>query len=123
MAPNQSIMDEIAPYQTVTIPFDKLIRDPWLTPGLMKCFTKQRSLYKTSIKKQASYTDIQRYKTYRNKLKEIIRRSKESYYRNKCKEFRQNTTRIWKLINRLTNKSNDKKKHSGISQAREPRYL
>ena len=103
-----SIMDDVAPYQTVTIPFDKLIRDPWLTPGLMKCLTKQRSLYKTSLKKHASDIETQRYKAYRNKLKEIIRRSKESYYRTKCEEFRQNTNRLWKLINKLTDKTNDK---------------
>ena len=43
-------LDEIAPYKTVTIPVDRIIRDPWLTPGLMKCLTKQRTLYKSSLK-------------------------------------------------------------------------
>ena len=102
------IMDEEAPYQTVTIPYSKIIRDPWLTPGLMKSLTKQRSLYKTSISKHSDDRDMVRYKTYRNKLKEIIRRSKEAYYKGKCMEFKHNTQRLWKLINKLTNKSNDK---------------
>ena len=96
-----SILDEVAPYQTVTIPFDKIIRDPWLTPGLMKCLTKQRSLYKTSLKKHDSDTETQRYKSYRNKLKEIIRKAKEQHYRNKCQE-------LWQLVNKLTHKTNDK---------------
>ena len=103
-----SILDEVAPYQTVTIPFDKIIRDPWLTPGLMKCFTKQRTLYKSSLRKQTSDIEIERYKSYRNKLKEIVRRAKEQHYRTKCQEFRQNTNRLWKLVNKLTHKTNDK---------------
>ena len=101
-------LDEIAPYKTVTIPSDKIIRDPWLTPGLMKCFTKQRTLYKSSLRKQASLNEIDRYRSYRNKLKEVIRRAKEHYYRAKCQEFRQNTKRLWKLVNKLTHKTNDK---------------
>ena len=47
-------------------------------------------------------------KTYRNKLKAIVRRAKEQHYKTKCLEFRQNTSRLWKLVNKLTNKTNDK---------------
>ena len=74
----------------------------------MKCLTKQRSLYKTSLKKHSSDIEVQRYKSYRNKLKVIIRRAKEQHYKNKCQEFRQNTNRLWKLVNKLTHKTNDK---------------
>ena len=35
-----SILDEVAPYQTVTIPFNRIIRDPWLTPDEMPHQTK-----------------------------------------------------------------------------------
>ena len=57
-----SILDEVAPYQTVTIPYDKIIHDPWLTPGLMKCYTKQRTLYKSSIKNHTTDNEIEKYK-------------------------------------------------------------
>ena len=101
-------LDQIAPCQTITIPRHKIIRDPWLSPGLYKCLKKQQLLYKQTLQRCNSTQAHLRYKTYRNKLKEIIRRAKEKYYRDKCVEFKQNTSRLWKMINKLTNKTNDK---------------
>ena len=51
---------------------------------------------------------LAKYKNYRNKLKQIIRKSKEDYYRCKCVEFKRNTSKLWKLIQRLTCKTNDR---------------
>ena len=49
-----------------------------------------------------------KYRTYRNKLKEITRKAKEKYYRDKCQEYRQNTSKLWKMVNRITQKERDK---------------
>ena len=103
-----TIMDEEAPYQTITIPSNKIIRDPWLISGLMKCFTKQRTLYKATLHRTSGDIAMLRYKTYRNKLKEIVRRAKENFFKNKCNEFRRNRNRLWKLVNKLASKPNDK---------------
>ena len=43
----------------------------------------------------------------RNKLKEIMRKAREQYYQDKCMEFRQKTSQLWKLVNKMTNKEND----------------
>ena len=75
--------------------------------GLHKCHKKQQ-LYRKTLKQTSTYQDHIKYKTYRNKLKQILRRAKEDFYRNKCIEYRQNTSRLWKMINKLTNKTNDK---------------
>ena len=101
-------MDEIAPYHTVKISQKKLRRDPWITMGLLKCLRKQHSLYKQSLTNRHDEILHQKYKTYRNKLKEVIRRAKEMYYHDKCREYRQNTSKLWKLVNKLSNKENDK---------------
>ena len=70
--------------------------------------TKTTQLYKKTLKHTSTEEDHLRYKTYRNKLKQILRKAKEYYYRNKCTEYRQNSSRLWKMINKLTNKINDK---------------
>ena len=101
-------IDEVAPYHTIQIPSNKIIRDPWLSVGLHKCHKKQQQLYRRSLKQTSTEEDHTKYKTYRNKLKQILRRAKEDFYRNKCTEYRQNTSRLWKMINKLTNKTNDK---------------
>ena len=102
------IMDTVSPYHTIKIPYKKVIRDPWLTKGLLQCYKKQKTLYKESLKRNSTEQDVNKYRTYRNKLKEIIRRNKEQYFKGKCIEYRQNTSRLWKMINKLLNKTNDK---------------
>ena len=37
-----------------------------------------------------------------------MRKTREQYFRDKCKEYRQSTSKLWKLINKLSNKENDK---------------
>ena len=103
-----STIDEAAPYHTITISSNKITRDPWLSVGLHKCLKKQQLLYRKTLKGTSTNHDQIKYKTYRNKLKRILRRAKEDFYRSKCTEYRQNTSRLWKMINQLTNKTNDK---------------
>ena len=40
-----SILDEITPVKEYTINPNKVLKEQWMTPGLMKCTMKQRSLY------------------------------------------------------------------------------
>ena len=98
----------MAPYHTEEIPKHKIIRDPWLSIGIYKCHKKQQQLYKRTLKQSSTDVDHLRYKTYRNKLKQVQRKAKEDYYRTKCTEYRNNTSRLWKMINKLTNKTNNK---------------
>ena len=102
------IMDNVSPYHTIKIPYNKVVRDPWLTKGLIQCYKKQKILYKKSLTKNSTDQDVLKYRNYRNKLKEITRRSKEHYFKEKCIEYKQNTSRLWKMINKLLNKTNDK---------------
>ena len=102
------IMDNVSPYHTIKIPYNKEIRDPWLTKGLIQCYKKQKLLYKKSLQIDSTEQEALKYKEYRNKLKEIIRRSKEQYFKDKCLEYKQNTSRLWKMINKILNKTNDK---------------
>ena len=101
-------IDEVVPYHTIKITNNKIIKDPWLSVGLHKCHIKQQQLYRKTLKQTSTDQDHIKYKTYRNKLKQILRRAKEDFYRSKCTEYRQNTSRLWKMINKLTNKTNDK---------------
>ena len=101
-------IDEVAPYHTITIASNKIIKDPWLSVGLHKCHKKQQQLYRKTLKETSTEKDYIKYKTYRNKLKQILRRAKEDFSRSKYTEYGQNISRLWKMINKLTNKTNDK---------------
>ena len=43
-------IDEVAPYHTIKIPRNKVIKNPWLSAGLHKCHKKQQQLYRKTLK-------------------------------------------------------------------------
>ena len=49
-----------------------------------------------------------RYLAYKNTLKKTLQSAKRMFYQDKCKEFRQNTKKLWQMINKISGKSNDK---------------
>ena len=104
----QQIIDTVAPLKTVKISGKKLLKSEWMTNGLNKCLTKQTRLYKQSIKNNMDENTIAKYKTYRNMLKQIMRKRKEDYYKTKCIEYRSNSSKLWRMINKMTNNERDK---------------
>ena len=103
-----SILDEIAPVKEFTINSNKALKEKWMTPGLMKCTMKQKNLYKRTLKRNSNDMDHEKYKQYRNSLKKVLRMAKEQYYRDKCVEYKRNTSKLWKLVNTIISKHNDK---------------
>ena len=49
--------------------------------------------------------DHEKYKQYRNSLKKVLRIAKEQYYRDKCVEYKRNTSKLWKLVNTIISKN------------------
>ena len=52
--------------------------------------------------------DHEKYKQYRNSLKRVLRLAKEQYYKDKCIEYKRNTSKLWKMVNTIISKQNDK---------------
>ena len=61
------VINEVSPERTICIPYRKIIREPWMTPGLKKCSKKQQALYKTFLSTKTADAE-KRYKTYRQVL-------------------------------------------------------
>ena len=107
---HDTLLDQInthCPEKEITIPYRKIIREPWIIPGLIKCTSKQQKLYKTFLKTKTVEAETT-YKDYRNTLNRIKRRTKIEHYKSQCINFRSNTKRLWQMINRICSKSNDK---------------
>ena len=93
--------------KTKTINYNKIIRDPWLHSGIRKSLHKQMTLYQAMLrsgKKEA----LENYKCYRNTLKKLIRHSKSEYFLAKYTAFKNNSKKLWALINRTISKSHNK---------------
>ena len=102
-----STIDDIAPEKVKTLNYKKSRKEPWITPGVIKCILKQKRLYKSAIKQSTELNWI-KYREYKKTLDKLKRHCKISYHVNKCIEFKQNTKKLWSFINRLIGKNNDK---------------
>ena len=100
-------IDEFCPEQEFTVPYKKIIREPWMTPGLAKCSKKQSRLYKDFLLQRTEVSEKQ-YKNYRITLQKVKRHSKKAYYLKKCTDFRNNTKKLWQVINKVCQKTTDK---------------
>ena len=104
----QNALDTICPIHKIKLTKSKIRKEPWITTGLQKCIRKQKLLYKQQLKDINVETKRRKNVDYRNTLNKVLRRTKENYYRQKCIDFRNNSTKLWKMINRIISKENDK---------------
>ena len=103
----QDSLDEVIPLKMKTISYNHILRDPWLTNSLKNCLNKQKRLYKDTLISD-SVEKISKYKTYQTILQKAIRYCKSQYYLNKCIEYKNNSRKLWNLINSKISKCNNK---------------
>ena len=102
------IIDSVAPLEMYIPSKSKFRKEPWMLPNLLKCVRKQKLLYKKALQDNANVELWNKYKVYRNVLTGIKRRCKRDYYLQKCVEFKDNTKKLWRIINQMSGKLNDK---------------
>ena len=95
------------PVEIKRVTYKKQIRDPWITKGILVSLAKQKRLYREQLHAKSSIS-THNYQTYRNLLKSTIQKSKNSYLHDKCLEFKQDSRKLWKLVNRIIGKNNNK---------------
>ena len=81
--------------------------EPWITPGLQKCRSKQKQLYSKFLKARSLVTEM-KYKEYQSTLRKITRKAKITHYNNKCVEVKSNMKNLWLVINHAIGKHSDK---------------
>ena len=104
----QSTINKFAPECKVKLTKKQLKRDPWISPSLLKSCTKQKKLYKLSIKSNKDPDTWNKYHSYKVILDRIKRTLKKDYYQAQCLAFKRNTRKLWEIINEIKGKCNDK---------------
>ena len=114
-------IDKTAPEIEIKLSRSKTARDPWITKGMLRSIQKQKSLY---LEQLHDTTTTTKYKNYHNQLQKILRKAKTSYFREKCKEFKQDSCKLWRLIHSILNKTFRKgeKALKAINKESVPRY-
>ena len=80
-------VNEYAPEQNITINKNKIIRQPWMTSGLLQSINTRHKLLRKSIGKPRNSTTYQSYIKYRNILNSLKRTTKQNYYGNLLTEY------------------------------------
>ena len=99
------VVDHCIPEKTRYLNPKSLRREPWLTSGIKRSIDRNKKLYGESL--QCSLTR-EKYKHYNNALRKTIKKAKIDYYKEKCREYKTQTNKLWKLINEISGKQNDK---------------
>ena len=76
--------------------------------GLIKSSQTKLNYYKKTWLLNCPETDHERYKEHRNKHNILKRQICMQLYKDKCIEHKNNTCKLWKIINSITCKLNDK---------------
>ncbi|XP_051941777.1 uncharacterized protein LOC127614482 [Hippocampus zosterae] len=77
---------------------------PWITKGIENACKKKNNLYKLFLKFRTEEAE-KKYKTYKNKLVNIIRTSKRDHYHALLEQNKGNTQEIWKILNQVIRNS------------------
>ena len=104
----QAKCDHFLPLKQSTIRAGLLRKEPWVTSGLLKSIKREKTLYRHSISKEASEKDKRKYKEYNLILRKVKRQAKKSYYIDNCMKFKDNSKKLWKIINQIVGKQSDK---------------
>ena len=82
--------------------------EPWIMPGICNSLRKQRKLYKEINSPGVATCKHVAYKSYKKELQQIIRKSKELFYSQQCIDFKNNTRKLWNIINSVVKKTSNK---------------
>ena len=91
------IYNDVYPVKRKQVSFKRASR-PWLTESLLKSIDKKHKLYREIC---SGCGDVNYYKRYRNSLTTIIRKAKESYFKNRFSNSVNDSKATWKLINSM----------------------
>ena len=83
-------------------------RKPWLTQGLKDAIRKKNKLYKKYLKMPSALNEIT-YKSYRNKLNHILKKSERQHYSDLLTANKSNIKKIWQIMKNIVNKNKIKK--------------
>jgi hypothetical protein len=91
--------------KTKTIKFKNHYKiKPWITQGIIKSIRNRDKIHKKVIQNPNNYVLKDYYKTYRNCLNILIKKTKNDYYKDKLIKAQGDPKQVWAVINECTNK-------------------
>ena len=82
-----------------------IIKKPWITKGLLTSINKKNNMYKILKGNQNNVHILEKYRSYKNKLQQLINKAKITYFKNKIYSCKGNSSQMWKTIKAVCNES------------------
>lgn len=98
-------MDSCAPMVEKVIPHKFVLREPWMTKGLLCSSINLDKLRKRSIGSESSSQNVTNYKRYRNIFNATKRRAKSMHYAQLIDKFRGDAKNTWSTLKKCIGKS------------------
>ena len=104
----QEHIERLIPYREYNVNPKRLRREPWLTAGILNSINHSKALYSKTLKKNCTDKTRIEYKNFASVLSKLKRTAKRQYYEGKCLEYKNNTKKLWQIINEVSGQTNDK---------------
>lgn len=97
-----------APIKTAKIPAKHVIREEWMSKGLMKSSRTLTKLHKKCVKKPKTDPSYTRYVDFRNLYNKLKRLAKCNFYEQRFDQCKSDLKQTWRLLRSLIGRNNDK---------------
>ena len=107
------LFDQCIPLRKCNVNRRKVPQSTWITIGMLKSIQNKSKLHKDYLQCPNDNRAI-KFKTYRNKLNNLIRKSKWECFCSKFKNTRNNIKETWKTINSVIGRGRNKCQQSNF---------
>ena len=101
-------VEHFTPVRTYNVNPKKARHEPWLMSGIHISVRKCKRMYCEIIRNKSDQITEWKYRAYARLLGRLKRQAKLSYYGEKCRTYKQNTKKLWGIINEISVRHNDK---------------
>ncbi len=102
------VIETLTPLKSVTIPHNRIIRQPWMSTGLLKSSRTSNKLYTKSIGKPKTHKHYIEFINYRNQYNKLKRHMKQKHYADLFNKYTNDIRQTWKLLKTLIGRENNK---------------
>ena len=113
-------LNKYAPEKEIVNRHNK-VKSPWITREIECSMKKCNRKYCNYLRDRTKDSKLDNYKTYRATLNRIKRKARRDYYSKLCVDLRKDGRKLWRVINNISKKTNDKT--STIEEIKNDRFM